>query len=631
MGKKKLGGRGGGSNSGSHGAGSSLVVVNPALMQSVLKPNAQNTHGKKRQATQSHSKPRNSKKPHTSTTTGATYTKRPEKSSIVTAIVQSALTTVSAGPKAPVALVVSREEQLLVAAYWVVLSRAAKRSCVLVVPNNHERLTPQLVASALRHVGYQALALHQKMTPGQRNESVERLASTPQLLLVTTAHLASATVCADADVLLVGVASQEVFAKFAAVFQVATSGSSSYRPVLTSALQQQLTARLKLATQVAEITQRLALANATDADSKWASKLARNAELAEDDDDDDVGEDGSKSKKKKKKRAKSPDEQRLQALTEKLALLVARRLETPAQSASSTEAGGGREAEDTQNGKEKLEALGLVTLSAAVGAALTDERFSAQTRWMDGASGREHGGAWDGAIRHGASKDASSLALRAAYCALVNGKEGSRMHTSTKISPLVREQLGEWKPNRNPADVDKWGGAFGKACGHNEVVLQSLRPFFPQEVLNSRVCSRQFPAPGNQGFDGCLEHLRLECKAQKRAMTLWDADCFVYVSATGQVTWTKKNQLLQGLSLAALQCLVANLRSWTLASHGLVPPKRVLCALQLCCALGGGEQLASRLEPALLKRIMSFAVGGSARLWKQIVRVPPLQDEVVYS
>ncbi|TYZ58165.1 hypothetical protein PybrP1_003029 [[Pythium] brassicae (nom. inval.)] len=641
MGRKKLGGGGGGggggkrgSKGGPHGVSSSLVVVNPALMQTALKPNAQNTPGKKRKAPSSHSKPTNAKKPHTSTATGATITKRPQKNSVVTAVVQSAHSS-GAGPKAPVALVVSRDEQLLVAAYWVVLSRAAKRSCVLVLPNSHERLTPQLVAGALRHVGFQALALHQKMTPGQRKESVERLASSPQLLLVTTAHLAGAAVCAHADVLLVGVAPQEAFAKFAAVFQVATSGASSYRPELTSALLQQLAARLRLATQIAELTQRLALANAKDVDSKWASKLARGAELASDDDDDDREEDGGK--KKNKKRAPSPDEQRLQALTEKLALLVARRLETPsasAQSASSSGADGGRESADTQNGKEKLEALGLVTLSAAVGAALADERFSAQTRWMDAASGRQHGGDWDGDIRHGASKDASSLALRAAFCAVL---KGDRKRTTMPLqrgeggssTPLLL--LREWKPNRAPVDVDKWGGEFGKACGHNEVVMQSLRPFFPQEVLNSRVCSRLFPAPGNQGFDGCLEHLRLQCRAQQRAMTLWDADCFVYIAATGQVTWTKKNQLLQGLSLAALQCLMVNLRSWTLASRGEVPPKRLVRALQLCCALGGGEQPASRLEPALLKRIVSFAVGGSARLWKQITRVPPLQDEVVYS
>jgi len=111
------------------------------------------------------------------------------------------------------------------------------------------------------------------------------------------------------------------------------------------------------------------------------------------------------------------------------------------------------------------------------------------------------------------------------------------------------------------------GGAYGKVWAHNEVVLQALRPFFPQEVLNSRVYSRLHPAPINQGFDGCLEHLRLASAALGSPTIVWDGDSFVPISARGRVTLTPKRQLLS-LSLACLQCLVPALRAWTVASGG---------------------------------------------------------------
>ena len=43
---------------------------------------------------------------------------------------------------------------------------------------------------------------------------------------------------------------------------------------------------------------------------------------------------------------------------------------------------------------------------------------------------------------------------------------------------------------------DGWGGAFGKCCGHNEVVMHAVRPFAPLEVLNTKCCPRADPAPG---------------------------------------------------------------------------------------------------------------------------------------
>lgn len=667
MGKKLAGGPrrrpgNGPAGNSSSSSGSSLVVVNPMHMQSTLraapsssskqskqKPKQGNNTNKKRKADgatdngsgkkQKKSKRQNDREDDGGGSfTARKFGKRVQKSPVVSTHVSSVVTSAGLfgaddGLKRPISLIVQKEEHLLAGAYWIALSRGAKRSCVVVVPNS---MAPQTVAGVFRNVGFQALAIHKKMTMGQRKEAIERLASSmelvseaSQVVLVTPEHFAGATtVCSGADVLLLNVKPQQSYSKFSAIFQVMTGGDvSSYRPELTNALLQQVSARLKLATQITEIAQRLGKSNAKDIDSKWATKLAKGADLSDEDEmggggassDDEDGAGRNKKKKSKGKKALSPDEQRLQALTEKLVLLVARKLEVPSGKKNQQQGNDGAAAvasDNNQNGKEKLEVLGLVTLNAAVGASMGDERFSAQTQWMDAASGQQFGGAWNGSVRHGASKDASSLALRKKFCAVLKKKDG--------------DKLSEWRPNKNPSDLDTWGGEYGKVCGHNEVVMQSLRPFYPQEVLNSKVCSRMFPAPGNQGFDGCLEHLRLQCMAQKRAMTLWDAEYFIYITGAGQVTWTKKNQLL-ALSLASLQCAVSNLRAWTLASRGCIPPKRVVEALQICCELGSGDLQSPALEMKLLKRVMSFAIGGSVRLWKQIAKLPrPLEEEIVY-
>lgn len=108
---------------------------------------------------------------------------------------------------------------------------------------------------------------------------------------------------------------------------------------------------------------------------------------------------------------------------------------------------------------------------------------------------------------------------------------------------------------------------------------------------------------------------------------------FIFIASCGRVTWSKKNQLLP-LSLASLQCLVPALRGWTTASGGHIPPSAILCAIQLCCQLGCGDKrsIDAKLSLKALKRIMGFAIGGSARLWRQIAKVPlPLEQETVYT
>ncbi|KAG3007245.1 hypothetical protein JG687_00006627 [Phytophthora cactorum] len=607
--------------------GDALVVVNPSMLQSAARgrPKSQQDGKKKKQ---NQSKKRKTAKDDSE---GPKRTQKKRKQTLEDKTIVSNVSVSSAakltreegGGASCTVLRVKKDVDVLAGLYWVLLSRNTPRPCVVALPN-HDETSPAQLAAMLKHLGLQAVALHRKMTAGQRNETVQRLkasvsaASTVHaMVLVTTNQLLPSTANTKAHVALVGAVSSAAIdvatAKFAHVHHVTSAAgqelgnSIAFRPELTTPCLQQLQSRLKLARQIVDISQRVGKSGAQD-DEKWARKFAKGADL----DDEDDGQ------KKKKKRAMTPDEQRLQALTEKLYVVLTRKL--PGTEANSTNvATGGDQETDSQHRREKLKVLGLVTVNAAVGTALTDERTSAQTQWMDFAEGRAHGGQWEGAVRHGSSKDATSLVVRKKLCAA----RGNAKNTSF---------LSKWAPNKEPVDTEKWGGAFGKVCGHNEVVMNELRAFYPQEVLNSKVCSKLFPAPGNQGFDGCLEHLRYACMTQSTSMSLWDAEYFVFISSRGRITWSKKNQLLS-LSLASLQCLVPALRSWTAACGGHMPPRAVLRAIQLCCQLGSGDRRPTdgKLPPKALKRIMSFAFGGSARLWRQIAKLSTLEEETVYN
>lgn len=625
---------------------SSLVVVNPSMLHSLGKPAGAKPRyellewldasfvltigpcsNKKKPAQQP-------KKEKAKQDSSKTKQKSRGKDNAAGKIITSAPTAVGAAgettPGSMSVLRVSDAKHCLAAVYWMLLARSTKRSSVIVLPNANKgretQLTVQQVAGIFRNLGFQTVGIHKKMTPGQRKVSTDRLQasckrnnSASPLVVVTTEHFVASTKCAQADVLLLNAdlaANTAAYSSFAHIY-LATADTQqapeadSFEPAMTNNELSQLQARQKIATQIVEISQRIGQNGARDVDDKWADKLAKGAGLEEDDDDDD------KRAAKKRKKALSPDEQRLLALTEKLCVLLARKIEQGA--GSQTKPGGVSAAAPGGDRSEKLQVLGLVTISASIGSSISDERTSAQTRWMDAALGSQHGGEWQGDVRHGASKDAASLALRRRFCSC----------QTAKATPETKHWK-QWNPNKLPLDTDKWGGEYGKVCGHNEVVMHSLRPFFPQEVLNSKICSRIFPAPGNQGFDGCLEHLRLSCMDHKRPMTIWDAEAFVYITATGKVTWTKKNQLLD-LSLASLQCLMTNLRSWTLESQGQLPPATLMEAIQLCCQLGDGDLRSPVLEMKLVKRIMGFTLGGSVRLWKQIARAPhPLATEDIY-
>ena len=41
-------------------------------------------------------------------------------------------------------------------------------------------------------------------------------------------------------------------------------------------------------------------------------------------------------------------------------------------------------------------------------------------------------------------------------------------------------------------------------------------------MMALQVCSLASPAPGNEGYDGCLEFLKAQCRWYHRPMTVWD-------------------------------------------------------------------------------------------------------------
>lgn len=112
----------------------------------------------------------------------------------------------------------------------------------------------------------------------------------------------------------------------------------------------------------------------------------------------------------------------------------------------------------------------------------------------------------------------------------------------------------------------------------DKVVLQHLRPFAPLEVINTRVCSKASPAPGNTGFDGCLELLSLTCRAHGRALTVWDDSSFIHVDKAGACSTLPKQAMLH-VPLPALRFLVKNMRSFTVCGGGQTPPREVARAV----------------------------------------------------
>ncbi len=152
-----------------------------------------------------------------------------------------------------------------------------------------------------------------------------------------------------------------------------------------------------------------------------------------------------------------------------------------------------------------------------------------------------------------------------------------------------------------------------KACGHNETTMFFLRPFAALEVINSRVCSKQSPAPGNIGYEGCFEFLRRLCASNERGMTFWDTECFAFIDGTknkGAKTQSnglapvyklyKNDLLLSSLTTKQLSWIMIALRQWTTFRErhitGCHPKKLlhgILLAYSLALEIPRSEQLSS--------------------------------------
>ena len=206
--------------------------------------------------------------------------------------------------------------------------------------------------------------------------------------------------------------------------------------------------------------------------------------------------------------------------------------------------------------KKKLQLLGMIhDDEAMLTNARGETRTLARTKYMDSVTGEDLGAPWAGEVRSGAVADVVSRRVRDA------------IEADQQLAP-------GWRPNPD-AEGEDWGGRHGKPCGHNEVVMHAVRPFAPLEVLNTRCCSRKAPAPGNKGFDGCLEFLACRCRAKQTATTVWDSSSFIHVSASGDVDVLPKQELLSR-SVDELAALVPKLRALTVSTNGTVPPRELL-------------------------------------------------------
>eukprot|EP00638_Chattonella_subsalsa_P021738 CAMPEP_0117859072 /NCGR_PEP_ID=MMETSP0950-20121206/2900_1 /TAXON_ID=44440 /ORGANISM="Chattonella subsalsa, Strain CCMP2191" /LENGTH=637 /DNA_ID=CAMNT_0005708845 /DNA_START=97 /DNA_END=2010 /DNA_ORIENTATION=- len=236
---------------------------------------------------------------------------------------------------------------------------------------------------------------------------------------------------------------------------------------------------------------------------------------------------------------------------------------------------------------KKMELLGMLQTKDSEVNDL-DDRMAAQTRWLDGAKGSDWGGSWEGVLRCGASCDKTSLEvrrlheeylIRQAQLQAANQKNPAGVK-KVKLSKKERKKFvtAGWNPNPNCADLEKWGGRWGKPCGHNEVVMHQLRPFFPLEVVNTRVCSKVSPAPGNESFDGCMEFLALQCKRKNKAITLWDPGNFHWISPKGELFSFEKKRMVN-LPHDDLRYYIENTRHLTIFTQGQVKHADILGSL----------------------------------------------------
>ena len=174
-----------------------------------------------------------------------------------------------------------------------------------------------------------------------------------------------------------------------------------------------------------------------------------------------------------------------------------------------------------------------------------------------------------------------------------------------------------WRPS--PFGEGEWGGKYGKSCAHNEVSMFYLRPFAPMEVLNTHVCSKSSPAPGNEGHDGCLEFLMAQCAFFQRPMHVWDDRYFHFINTNGAVQSTEK-LLLLSRSEQHLRWLMENIRQWILLmsrrpDHITCPVTTIIDTIDLIAGIGCGTvriaaaRSTAAPPPRAQRLIAAFAVG----------------------
>jgi len=298
-------------------------------------------------------------------------------------------------------------------------------------------------------------------------------------------------------------------------------------------------------------------------------------------------------------------------------------------------------ADSQKTRRTKMELLGMVHTPSEEERKMQAKtgRTLAATRWLDGMAGRAVCGTctespikWK-EIRLGASIDPAAVQVRTivegfrefisqkAHRSNLPKREQEAVFVSA-LPDTVQNSLREgritalgWRPS--PFGDAEWGGKYGKCCAHNEVAMFYLRPFVPLEVLNTHVCSRGSPAPGNEGHDGCLEFLIAQCLFFKQHMHVWDDQYFHFIDAKGKHTALEKASLLTR-SEQNVRILMAQARIWCLSSNVKHPVATCVTAVDLIIAIGNGEIIIPAFgndikNPVRIQRMIAlFVLGGKS-------------------
>lgn len=289
--------------------------------------------------------------------------------------------------------------------------------------------------------------------------------------------------------------------------------------------------------------------------------------------------------------------------------------------------------------REKMELLGMIALPAKGGEMhklAETGRSLAATRWIDSVPLSSSLNValcgkciypW-GEVRYGASCDKESLKVRSvlnAFREYVSSKTGGKIPKRWEETDFVSKKLEKtlkggrvvgfgWRPHIR--GDEEWGGSYGKCCGHNEVVMFYCRPFMPLEVLNTHVCSKVSPAPGNEGYDGCLEFLQSQCKWFGRSMTVWDDKYFHYIGSDAVDRPYLKNSLLTW-SVPRIRFFMLNMRYFTVQCGGQIDPKLLLDSIDLLLLFACGNFSIEGLNCGVKvqRLISSYLLIGTTNSW----------------